>query len=630
MHIRFALVALSTLLLSGAMLAQADYDGYPQERVRLIRGDNHFPDELYTLNRVIFRNTEVRRTSRGMQISGSVITDFDADRVPAGTETPTGQLTGVKVNIELYSYDMVLERDPRNNNKLVDPKIDPKTEGNLVAGQMMTVTADETFGRYGMARFTLPELEKPLAPGLYRLVARVRLKSQTAGIREAFKWCSDMYGQRAVLDEDTMENTFHDVMADTSLHNEVYSDLMDNIGELKDVSLLWIGSILKDGQLELIAPSDSTERKPANYLIWHYHLVVIGQLVDYEYQLDNVDKIVDAELESKLKLDASDEVKARWKKEAGEDKVRIRIQNAELIAQNGGRTSSAERKLYSSSLVVKTAVMEQVARFQEYLTQRYWCLTDGWLQYAGWHTINAPGYSIWEAVTDKDHDNLKGRVARMKKLEDARNADGGLNALWEKRKEDWKYYPAETKKLVFDYLRKKEESPDWDADKFTEKDGNLIVMDAGKWAEYRTDFIVDFTEVTDKILAQVTTTELYAVQVWPKALATAIAAREDVLALTYSWEYYIRVDILKEEKDKVNEAWKREDQSMPTMDLAKYFKRGSTAPGTLKARFDSNLLQIKSAVKLGDFVATYRRAIDLGVKEKDLPGTRPPGAPGNE
>ena len=134
----------------------------------------------------------------------------------------------------------------------------------------------------------------------------------------------------------------------------------------------------------------------------------------------------------------------------------------------------------------------------------------------------------------------------------------------------------------------------------------------------------------EKILRQVNTTRDYAVQVWPTALAQATAARDDVLALTYSWEYYIRVEVQKEEKDPITETWKREDEAMPTLDLSKYYKRGNTAPGTMKARFDSDVASIKSAIKLGAFVAAYRRAIDQGVEAKDLPGGKPPSAPSDD
>jgi hypothetical protein len=631
MHIRFSLVALSLVLLSGALLAQ-EYEGYPENRVRMIWGDNHFPDELYPQNRVIFRNTVLERTTRGMKVYGSVITDFDADRVPTSEKLPTGQLSGIRINVELYSYDMVLERDSRTG-KLVQPKINPKVEGNLVPGQMVTVTVDQTFGRYGLAKFELPELSKPLAPGLYRLVARVRLKSQDAKIQSAFKWCSDMYGSRAetITDPDTMESetVFHEVMANAAIHEEVYRDLMDNIGELKDVNLIWVGSILENGELNLIRPEEATARNPVNFVVWSYHLLIVKQLVKFEYELEHVDEIVDAELERKLQAEgASDEQKNKWKKEAVADKKRIRTLNSEWIAQYGGASTAPEQKLLADTTAQLEAVMEQVAAFQNYLTQRYWCFADGWLQYRGWHTVNNPGYAIWFAVNGND--NKSGRAERIKNLQEAKKEEGGLKARWTKRAETWKYYPSEVKQLVFDYLRTKEEKPTWDADKFTEEVNKQVEMDPGKWADYRSDFIFKYLEQTDKLLRQVTTTRDYCVQVWPKALATARDARDDVLTLTYSWEYYIRVTVRKENKEPIIQAWKQEDEALPTLDLSKYYKHGDTAPGTMKAKFDSNLNSIKSDIKLLNFIAFYRRAIDNEVKEKDLPGAKPPSAPSDD
>lgn len=635
MAIRFTSAALMLALLSGALLAQDVYTGYPMERVRLVRPEIKPPEDVYPQNRVIIRNTNLALVQNGMQVSGEVWTDFEADRVPPGTDLPKGQLTGLRVAIELLYYDTVLMRDPKTE-AVLEPKLDPKDPGRLVEGQHMSVTVTQTEGNFGLVRFSLPVLQKPLAPGVYRLVARVRFKSQESKLQQSIKWCSDWYGARGVEDNDTNEMFWTEVMADPELHEEVYRELMDITGEVNDTSLLWIGEIYKDGNLELIAPAQGTDRKPANYMVWSYHMLVVDQLIKYEYELDNVDQVVDAELEQKLKAETRkdakpeeikrlEELKEEWKKQAAETKSRVRRENTALIEQFKGRTSKAEVKLHTSSVAARMAILQQIAKLHDYLTFRYWSMLDGHLLYTGYHSINAPAYQAWEAIEKKD--NRAASLARKQKLAEVDAAPGGRKAKWDTRAEQWKYFPPEAMKAAFDYLRTKEEQDKFDAEKFTEKDGDAIILDVAKWAEYRTDFIVKWIELTDQLLADVDTSSVYAVQIWPQAYAQAKSARDDVIVLTYAWEYYIRTEQMEEDKKVVMESWVREGESMPTLKLSNYYGRGNNAPGSIKTRFDGSLSIVRSQARIGDFGAAYRRALDKGIEPKFLPGQRPPSAP---
>ena len=638
MLVRFITGAVMLALIGGTLAAQEDYLGFPESRVRMVRPESHVPDELYDQNRVIIRKTNILPAGRGMQISGEVVTDFDADRVPMGEDLPKGQLQGLKVDVELYYYDTVLERD--STGAVMEPKIDPKNPGRLVDGQIKTVVVDDYLGNFGLARFELPVLEKPLAPGVYRLVARVRFKTQDKKLQGAIKWCGDMYGARADVDPDTQEIIWRQVMADASLHDEVYRFLVDSKGELSDVSLLWIGEILKDGNFELVSADKGNARKPANYLVWSYHLTVIEQLLAFENQLDNVDAVVDAELAAKLALepkagatqeeiDKLNELKKRWTEEAKEDKQRIRRDNGDLIKKYGGRTIKTkdlnEPKLHTSTVAARMAILEQIAELQEYLSLKYWILTDGFLTYAGWHRINLPAYQAWEAIDKKD--NKAATIDRVTNNKAVQDAPGGLAAKWEARKTQWRLCPPEMVAAAFDYLRTKEERADFDPDKFTEKDGEIFVLKSDKWAEYRLEFITKFMEESNKMLSEIDTSTIYAVQVWPQAFSQVKSARDDVITLTYSWEYYIRTDLMKEDKEVVKEAWLRETDSMPNMKLGDYTARATNAPGTIKNRFDSSLNLAKVAAKVKDFTFKYARAIDEGRDPKFLPGRRPPTAP---
>jgi hypothetical protein len=300
MLIRTITAALLLALLLPCALSAQDYAGFPESRVRQGKPESIPPDELYDQNRVIVRRTDLVLAGSGMQISGEVVTDFEADRVPSDKpKLPKGQLMGLKVNVELYYWDTVFERSP-GSGKVVMPQIDAKKPGLLVEGQSVTVSINNYLGRFGLASFTLPQLDKPLAPGVYRLVARVRFKTQTKEIQEAIKWCSDLYGARPELDQDTNEVFFRNVMNDKDLHEEVYRFLLDTRTQLSDETLLWIGEVYKDGALELVTPDKGNDRKPANHVIWSYHVSVTGQVLEFENQLDNAEAVVNADLEAKL------------------------------------------------------------------------------------------------------------------------------------------------------------------------------------------------------------------------------------------------------------------------------------------------------------------------------------------
>jgi hypothetical protein len=641
MVIRTIAAALTLSLLACALQAQAEYTGYPGSRVRLSRPESIPPDELYQQNRVILRRTDLAVVGSGMQISGEVVTDFEADRVPPDrNDLPKGQLMGVKVNVELYYWDTAVERDPATG-KAKMPQIDLKRVGTLVEGQSVTVTIDQSFERFGLAKFTLPALSKPLAPGIYRLVASVRFKTQEAKITESIKWCSDLYGARVEQDPVTLEVTFKNVMQNSDLHDEVYNFLVNTTGTLKDETLIWIGEVWKDGNLSLIPAERGTDKAPANYVIWSYHLSVVGQLIDYQNQLDNVDQEVQKQLDAKLKTElrknateeekkAHEERKEKWKKEAEEDKKRIKRDNKALIDKHGGRTSKDEDKRHVSAFTARLAVLEQIARLHDYLSRRYWVMTDGFLQYTGWNSVYNPGYNACDAV--QNNDNRAAATKRKDALEAAKAAPGGLAAKWEKRREQWKYQPADLTAAAFAYLKQKEETADHDADKFTAVVAAKVEFDTGKWADFRITFVLDFYEKSNTMFKQVITTDVYAVQIWPQALSQLISARDDVIALTYAWDYYTRKELMKEDPEKIKESWKREAEPIAAVPLADYFSRAMSAPGTIKTRFDGSLTAIKSAARIGDFISAYSKAVakDPPIEAKYLPGVRPPSAPTKE
>lgn len=634
MPIRFSMAAFLIVLTSGALLAQ-DYTGFPETRMRQTRPDNpnvFMPEEIYPENRVVIRTTDLMTVGRGMQISGDILTDFDADMVPSTDQnTPRGQLQNVNITVELFYYDLVLERD-LSTGKAKAPKIDPKDEGRPVPGQSVTVQPKQSFAGFGLASFTLPAMTKPLAPGVYRLVARVRFKSQTTELQTAFKWMSDWYGSRSTYDEETFETIWEPVTGNAKLHEEVYRDLMNRVGQVKTENMIWIGEILQNGTLNMVGPDQGTDRKPANFAIWSHHASIIDQVLEYENQLDNVDAVVDAELELKLKTDgATDEMREKWRREAEEDKIRIRRDNKDLIDKFGGRLNKEELQMLTTAKSARMAVMDQVLAFHEYMIYKYWVLVDGLLTYSGWHTVNAPAYNVWEAVTQNDIN--RSTDARVAALQAARDAAGGLAGRWDTRRTQWRFFPPEVTQMAFNYLRKKEETDSWDAKKFCEKKGDGVELNIENWEKFREDFIVEFHAESEKMLTTVITTNVYSTQLWPDVLASAREARDDVIRSTYAWEHLTRTsEQMGDTTEFVQEAWKNSPiQSLEGIDLKPFYSKGTAPPGTLKLRFESSCSKIKNTIGLIDFQVAYRRALEAeNVDRRNLPGKRPPSAPTQE
>jgi hypothetical protein len=636
MLIRLTVAALGVLLFAGTLAAQ-NYAGHPEHRIRFVKPDNAPPNELYTENRVIVTNSSLNLVGSGMQVTGQVVTDFEADSVPAGVDAPTGQLREVQVSIELYYHDNVIIRD--RDGKPVETRIETRDLGRLVPGQSMVVTTNREFGRFSIADFALPAMNKPLAPGLYRLAAVVRFRSQSERVQRAIKYCSDWYGVRVeqTTDPDTQEvfSEMIPIMSNADIHEEVYKTLLDRPGNVNSTTLMWVGEVLKDGNAKMISPQEGTARAPANYVVWSYHIEMVGQLLKYEHELDNADAVVDAELEMKLKAEPRrnatpediaklEALKDEWRKQAEAEKVRIKRDNRILIDTYGGRTTRDEARMHTAAVAAKAAVVEQVSRYHEYLQLRYWVLTDGLLQYSGWNQFNVPGYNAWAAFEFDDiAKSTRDREERLARLE---AQPGGLDGVLERRRENWKFQPPEVRTPGLAYLSDYDQSSKWDSNKFVKKPASGLEFDVSAWSTYRADTLVKFIEATDKAFNQVTTTSVYAVQTWPQALTMARAARDDVIVAAYAWEFYILTDKQKLEREKVIEMWNKEPD-LGELKIADYLAKATVAPGTIKSRFDSGINMIKSEVKVTDFSFTYSQAIQRGVEARALPGARPPSAP---
>jgi hypothetical protein len=590
--------------------AQRDYAGFPVERVRVVRPEGHLPTLLYTQQRVTFQNVNIAPHEGGMAISGAVITDFEADAVPQGSDLPRGQLP-VAVEIELYHVDTNLRR---RRGEVEHPRLSPTDLGRPVEGQSVRVVADDRFGPFGHKQFELPPLARPLAPGIYRLVAQVHFSGQTSSIRDAIKWCSDWFGARVIgQDEFTNEPIFEELMSNPEMHQEYYEQLMENVSRVRTESVIYIGDTLRDGRVTLVSPTDGTPRNPANYLIWHDHVERVNQVVTYENMFPQIEET----LREQRELDG-----------VGPEQIRNFERQAEIARQTtrdnitllGGETNRAEVNMLRSYEAARPGVLESILHFENYLTQRYWVLTEAYLLYQGWHSMNSVGYNAFYAV--EHNDNQHQPAQRRREHQQRMEGDGAYDDLWQQREHAWRFRPQETWRVVRTYLRDKEERDAWDADKFTIEEDGVVLLDVSAFSEFRLNHIISIIENIDPLIEEVRTTNLYANQVWPRAFQDLLAARRLVLALGFSWEHYIRVNIQGEESGAVMTSFRQLAQQVPQLELGQVVGRATAAPGALKREFDSLVSGINRATGQVEFAVLYRRAIESGAVGAELPGSR--------
>ena len=561
-----------------------------------------FPDELYLNNRLLLRQVCLDCNGAQMRISGDVITDFIVDRVPHSSGLPRGQLMGLEIEIAVFQYDKVIESVSPDGEPTIRP-VGPEEIGRLVDGQMLSAIVVDTWNTFGTAHFELPPFERPLAPGLYRIEANLVFRRQSSRQLEALRWCSSLYGARTEIVTDPVtlksETRLTKVIEDPDIHREVYTDLIENVGKVQDSASLLVGDLLQTPDLD-----ENISRMTCIQTSYHQ---VIQQIQDYEYQLDNVERITADELKQKLSYkDVPEADRRNWIREALADQRRIRTQNVELIARNGGRTSTHEKLMLQAMDERREIVLQQISEFQDRLLLHYWIVLDGLLLYRGWHSINQPGYGAWDEITGRGHGYS--RAARQRRLDEVRNA-GGLQARWQHRRENWKYYPDEIVEIAFTYLRTKEETGVWDSDNFVRRTPEGAKLDSAAWNDLRETLVNEFLKDLQVELDQVKTTDRYANQALDKVYHWVTEARDDVLALAWSWEYYIRVDVQSEDSTTVKAEWKRFSEGVNGRQIAKL---GAQAPGTLKVRFDTHIRYAKEALKLDEFLTRWRDSIDAG------------------
>ncbi len=671
---KLGLMALSALLFSATLPAQdLNYAGYPVERVRTLRDESHVPDRYYPENRLILRNVRMVNAGAGMKITGDVFSDFEADRVPPSEESIQRGQQPVMVDVQLVQFTTLLKRTAGIVN---DPQIalTQNVVRTPVPNQNVSFAVKGTMGFLGHQPFELPTMDKPLAPGIYGLIATAKFESQPAAVRNAIKWCSDWFGHifngtvadqtvkthdrdgdkkltreeapdkvRAAFarydtdgdgkvtredlereDEAERQAIYQAVMSDPDLHQQTYRDLLGLVQQAESVCMMYVGQTLQNGAVTLTPPG----QRNANYMLWTPHHVSAQEAADWKLQLDTVDELVERQLNERLNADTGspprgvseeewkaqwEERYARWKADAEAEKIRIRKNNTDLLRRRGGPPTPAESAMLTAAQAARPAVLEQIARFEEGLAYQYWVLTSGHIEY-GYHTLNVPGYNAWEAVNSDDlTKDKRERIAKYGEVD---------RREWEQKlRDDWKRVPKDITDIAAQYLKRRMFSADFDAEKFCEKgSGTEILLDIGKWAAFRAEFRQKFLEETNKVLEKVTTTNRYANQVWPLVLAQATTARDSVITVGYAWEYYIRRNGMEHDAQSIRDGWQAEAARETNLRLETYYQRAQGSPGTVDTAIKGYVEYVKRNTGVPALATAYSAAIQAGAATRDLPG----------
>ena len=605
---RMGLLALVASLAAGAAMAQ-----FPSERVRWDRSDMPFPQPSYAENRVVIREVRIEglRVGEGIQITGELWTDFEVVSPPADAPFTAGQMKDLRVTISLYQTDVTLKRDMKNKQGGFPVEVPLAVNAtDPVAGQTVTAIVNRVEEGFGTASFALPELTKPLPPGIYKLVASISFEGMTPVQQDALKWCKDWYGAELVLDPVTYEEIDRiEVWKGTKFveengqekridfHDLVYKQLLNNLRKIDSSADIYIGKMLrKNGDVNI---SDKT------FVILDPYIQTIGSVLEQV----RFKKMIVAQLAAALKGPPvlPRDVQKKKKVQAKEAQANC----DRLLARSGGKATSVETRVHTRAFAGRSKMLEDIKVWEERIKQRMWVLLDGVILYEGYHAFYLPGYKMYNAVkTDKNDDAANRKILWQNKID----AAGGEKAYFEKLKANWNKHPAAVFKKMAQYHRNKFKKADWDSTKFTEKDGKEVLMEIDKWSEYRVGHIQDFVASCDVYFDQIDTTIDYAIQRFPRAMIALHGAQEAAIAIAYAWEYQIRVMDEKLPQEELLEEWKREDKEVGEIDLSRYYLRAITHVAGVKRRFDAETAAARRAMGFKQFQYEYAAAISHGAR----------------
>lgn len=603
----FSLFSLALLIGAGGLLQAQEPVNYPSTRVRLEQDNTVVGVQAqakYTANRIVFRNVNVDSDGLDLGISGEIYTDFEIDEPPAGGKFQTGQMMGIKIKVELFEYPDPLKR---KSDIVQLPKLAPNYFGNPVKGQSVTVIVKDE-DEYGLASFELPRLEKPLPPGVYRLIATISFNAQENKIKDGLKWCSSWYGSEVEIITNPVNQqneTFEEeVFGNEELHDKHHKEILNNLRQIRDETVLYVGQLIENGNVKIRTKTKGEQL--VNLVKWGQYIRVCEWVSVLQKQIDGNA----AYMETQLGADGL--TKEDIKRMKSQNKGQMARANAD-VKKYGGELSKDELKMFENAISDRTVVLEQAMQFEEVMTEKFWMFSDGTLLYDGFNTINHQGFVAYDACSNDDIN--KRRDERKVRLDKIKDGIGGLKGSKDRRAEAWKYYLPEIRKVAFKYLDKKLEKSDWDGKELCEKDGKDILLNEEYWSEMRNTWIADFLPSTDKMLEELDTSVNYAIRKWELVWEDARDARNDCISLAFAWELQNLKELQQISVKEVVAKWEELNEDAD-YDLSVYYKNGQTSPGIVGIRIKERLKNIRANTNQAEYRSAYRRALDAKEQPK--------------
>lgn len=549
----------------------AEFDSYqlPFERAD-IRGDHsQLADPLNLQHRLMFKHIAIGIWRGMLVIYGSVWSDFPRDPAWGG-----GTLLGLRVNVSLARNEAPLETDHATDTAKL-PRLAAETMTD-VAGARVESTALVQDGGLGRADFRLPVFRLPLPPGAYRLRVELNFSAQTEAIQEALKHCPGLYGHETSFVNGQPE--LADVYNNKTLRDLYHRQIFTLVRSIHDDATLLLGNLIEANAL-VLRGHGSGQRT---------NMVIRDRYVD---QLDWV---------RNLQRQRADLVK----KDVGlADLVNI----DSLIARYGGELRAEESRYIATIDDETSQVLGQIRDFEDRLCLDYWILCQGWLLYPGWHSLNRACFNVFDALQYADV--ARPESERVKMLNEQKAKPGGLEARWEKRAQDWKYYPHEIRNLAFTYLRSKEETSTFDARLMTVAEGQQLRLDTIAIRSLRGRMLETWLPAVESRLLALETPQ-YCMQVWPHALKQARQAARQVIRLGFAWEHNLRTKWDNHDAREVRADWVAESTAWQGLQLAEFYADADVAPGTVKVAFDACIAELNKAIRVSDFAYRWRVALD--------------------
>lgn len=562
----------------------------------------------------------------GMRVSGQVIADFDCDSAPPAGKLESGQIMGLRIDVQLFDLTPVLERG--KSGQVNDVRIDPRSPGTPVPGQVVECRTSGTISEggpeFGIAEFALPTLPRPLAPGIYSLAAKLTFLSQGRVQLQQIKWCSGLWGAEDMGFDPLRQNrVVFPVLGDTQRHARFFEEIT-TVARKVEASV----------RIYMTERMDRPQRQSSG-VVWCQLAQRIAAVTDLETHSGLADKdlndmMTNAERQARelaiLRQTTPGANLADLLRHWREMTKTLKDGSAAGLVMMGGPAEPAEKEYLERVTAARADALEQIRQFQDDLTLRYWELLDGALHF-GYHRINRPGRAVYEAVRNNDAE------IDARERNELQAKHNSVSERLEQIRETFKHQPPSVIEAALDYNRIWPFKTDFLSRNFIARDRARLELDVAKWRAYRAEWMKRVIADSDRLLAQIDTSATYANTAWPQAAEDTRSARDALLCIGHAYEWHIRTafndlegdakdEWLKDRSAAILAEWTAEAARKPDFDMMTYVKGSLRTPMAVYLDYRQKAAAVRSTIKVDAFAAAWKAAMQAGKPRPGEPTVR--------